>query len=128
MALGLAACLTFAFVAPSALAATAAYPTSAITKLASVQTQVGGFQGVLMNYTSSFSSSFEGFVYMDLTNGAGETVAWNLGSCSFSPGTTNQCFVPVPLSVTSGTYTASVFVVTSTGIPVSTTASLKVTL
>lgn len=129
LALGLTACIALVIlVAPAVFAAAPTYPANAITKTAIVQAKIGGYQGVLVNYTSSFSSSFDGFVYMDLTNSAGQTVAWAAGYCSFSPGAKAQCFAAVPLSLASGSYTASVFVVTSTGVTVSGTSSLKVTI
>src|SRR5579863_8730199 len=117
LGLCVATCLTLVLIAvPPALATSPTYSTSSIVKSAMVQTKISGYEGVLVNYTSSFPTSTNGFVYMDLTNSAGETVAWNVGSCEFAPAATAQCFVLIPQSVSTGTYSASVFVVTSTGV------------
>ncbi len=129
LALSLAACTTLVLlVVPAALAATPAYPATAVTATGIVQTKLSGYQGVLVNYSSTFSTSFSGFVYMDLTNTAGQTVVWNVAYCGFSASAKAQCFVSIPTSTATGTYTALVFVTTSTGVAVSSTSSVKVTV
>ncbi|MDE1858425.1 MAG: hypothetical protein KGI26_05115 [Thaumarchaeota archaeon] len=129
LALSLAACTTLVLlVVPAALAATPAYPTTAVTATGIVQTTISGYQGVLVNYTSAFPTTFSGFVYLDLTNAAGQTVAWNVAYCGFSASAKAQCFVSIPLSTAAGSYNAHVFVATSTGVAVSATSSVKVTV
>jgi hypothetical protein len=109
-------------------AATPNYPNTAVTQSGLKQVTINGYKGVLVNYTSSLSSSFAGIVYMDLFNSVGQVVYWNLGSCSFSQNTLVKCFVSISPSVASGSYTAAIFAVTSTGIALSSTNSVKVAL
>ncbi|MDG6985767.1 MAG: hypothetical protein JRM73_03370 [Nitrososphaerota archaeon] len=127
--LGLAALMALTLLAvPAALASGPTYSTTTVSTPGSVEAKVGGYQGVIVNVTSSQTSSLGGFVYMDLTNAAGQTVSWNVGYCNISPKATTQCFVSIPLSVATGNYTAAMFVSTPTGVAISTTTSLKVTV
>ena len=123
------ACLVLAlFVVPAAVASSPTYSTGTVSSSGAVQAKVGGYEGVIANFTSAQASSLDGFVYMDLTNAAGQTIAWSIGYCNLSPKATTQCFVSFPLSLASGTYTATMFVTTSTGVAISLTSSLKVTV
>jgi hypothetical protein len=128
LALSVFAVALVSFAASSALAASPAYPTSDLALKGLKQTTVGGYTGVLANYTSSFAYAFTGFVYLDLTNAAGQTVYLAVGTCSFEQGALSQCFVPMATTLSSGTYTAHVFVTTSTDIAISITGALNVVL
>ena len=116
------------FVVPAVAAAAPTYPTTGVARNSIAQTRIGGYQGVLVNYTSTFTSSFDAFVYMDLTNAAGQTVGWNVGYCNFAPSASAKCFVAVPITLASGTYTAHVFAATSTGVAVSVESTVTVTI
>jgi hypothetical protein len=125
----LAACLLAVSTAvPVVNGATSSYLTVGITQSAIKQSTVNGFTGVLVNYTSTFSTSIGTFVYLDLANLGGQTVYWNVGTCTFAANQKVQCFVPIAPTVAKGTYTASVFVTTNSNIPISTTTSLQLTL
>ncbi|MDE1852985.1 MAG: hypothetical protein KGI38_04455 [Thaumarchaeota archaeon] len=113
---------------PMVTASSPTYATSAITQSGIKQTTINGYPGVLVNYTSTFTTSFGAFVYLDLMNSAGQTVYWNVGYCSFSASQQVQCFVAIAATVAAGSYTAKVFATTTTNVPVSTTGSLSVTL
>ena len=89
---------------------------------------INNYQGVIVNYTSTYSGSFSGFVYLALANRAGQTVYWNVASCSFSGSQTVQCYVSISPLVPSGTYTARVFVTTAARVPVSPVSSFTATL
>ncbi|MDG6982553.1 MAG: hypothetical protein JRM74_03770 [Nitrososphaerota archaeon] len=93
-------------------------------KLATIDT----YQGVVVNYTSTYSTAFDSFVYLTLVNHAGQVVYWNVASCSFSAAQEVQCFVSISPAVPSGTYTAMAFATTDTGVPVSVVSSHTVTL
>jgi len=124
----LAALLLALSTAVPANAVATTYLTGGITQSAIKQSIVNGFGGVLVNYTSTFSSSIATFVYLDLTNSGGQTVYWNLGTCAFAANQSVQCFVPIASTVGKGSYTAYVFVTTNSSIPISMTSSLQVTL
>ena len=89
---------------------------------------INNYQGVIVNYTSTYPGSFNGFVYLALANRAGQTAYWNVASCSFSGNQTVQCYVSISPLVPSGTYTARVFVTTAVRVPVSSVSSLVVAL
>ena len=114
--------------APIGSAASPAYLTNGVSQSGMKLVTIDSHQGVLVNYTSTYSGSFNGFVYLALTNTAGQTVYWNVASCSFTGSQTVQCFVTISPTVPSGTYTARVFVTTAARVPVSLTSSLNVTL
>ncbi|MDG7013432.1 MAG: hypothetical protein JRN11_03025 [Nitrososphaerota archaeon] len=115
-------------VAPPGSAASPAYFTNGVSQSGMKLVTIDGYQGVLANYTSTYSGSFYGFVYLALTNTAGQTAYWNVASCSFTGSQTVQCFVTISPTVPPGTYTASVFVTTAARVPVSLASSLNVTL
>ena len=124
----LAALLALSMVVPAASGVSPTYLTTGITQSSIKQTVIGTYDGVLVGYTNTYSSSFGAFVYLDLVNAAGQTTYWNLGSCSFAAHQTVQCFVTISPSVPKGTYTALVFATTETSVPVSASGSLKVTV
>jgi len=125
----LAACiLALSTAVPAVNGATNPYLTVGIIQSAIKQSTVNGIAGVLVNYTSSYSTSIGTFVYLDLANSAGQTVYWNVGTCAFTADQKVQCFVPIASTVAKGNYTASVFVTTNSNIPISRTTSLQVTL
>ena len=125
----LASCLLAASTAmPMANGATGPYLTIGIAQSAIKQTTINGYNGVLVNYTSTYSSPIGAFVYLDLASSAGQTVYWNVGACNFAPGQKAQCFVVIASTVPKGIYSASVFATTNSSIPISATASLQVTL
>jgi len=111
----------------SAFASAPPYLTTSVTQSGAKQTTIGSYNGVLVNYTSTFASSVA-FVYLDLVNSAGQTVYWNVCSSSLTAGQQSQCFVTISAAVASGNYTAWVFVTTNSGISVSASGSVKVTI
>jgi hypothetical protein len=113
---------------PSINATSSTYLTTGITQSGMKQASISGYNGVLVNYTNTYPSSFGAFVYLDLTNAAGQTVYWYLTYFPFAAGQMGQPFVQISASVPAGNYTAWVFVATTSGIPVSTLSSVKVTL
>ena len=84
--------------------------------------------GVTINYTSTYTSPFVAMVYLDVVNSAGQTVGVSIGSVNFSTNETIAAFVAFPSSGLNGTFTAKVFAVSNTGVPVSVTSSMNVTL
>jgi methionine-rich copper-binding protein CopC len=92
------------------------------------QATIGPSSGVLVNFTSSLTSAFTAFVYLDLVNSAGQTVNVNYANCNLQQGQPTQCFVNLSSSIPSGNYTAKLFAVTTDNVPVSTTGTLRVTV
>ena len=120
--------LTLFSAVPLSGATTPVYLTSAVSQSGMKLVTINNYQGLIVNYTSTYAGSFNGFVYLALTNHAGQTSYWNVASCSFSGKQEVQCFVAISPTVPTGTYTARVFVTTAALIPVSSTSSLAVTL
>ena len=114
--------------APLGSAASPAYLTNGVSQSGMKLMTIDTYQGVLVNYTSTYSGSFNGFVYLALTNTAGQIAYWNVASCSFAGSQTVQCFVTISPTVPPRTYTAWVFVTTAARVPVSLASSLNVTL
>ena len=114
--------------APLGSSATGANLTNGISQSGMKLATIDTYQGVVVNYTSTYSTSFYSFVYLTLVNHAGQVVYWNVASCSFSAAQEVQCFVSISPAVPSGTYTAMVFATTGTRVPVSVVSSLTVAL
>ena len=128
-ALGLAiGVLALSLAMPVANGASPSYLTTALTQSAIRQATISGYNGVIVNYTNTYSSSFGAFVYLDLVNSAGQAIYWNVGYCSFSAHQEALCFVLISSAVPKGNYTAWVFATTNSSIPVSLPGSLKVTI
>ena len=124
----LAGLLALSMVMPVANGVSATYLTTGIAQSSIKQAVINNYNGVLVGYTNTYTSSFSAFVYLDLVNSAGQTIYLNVGSCSFAPSQTVPCFVAISPSVPKGTYTAQVFATTVTSVPVSIPGSLKVTV
>ena len=108
--------------------ATAKYLTTDATLSSAQQKVIGGYDGVLINYTSAIPSDVTVVVYLDLVNQAGQTVYWNSDSGSLHFTQTNQCFVLISSAAPSGTYGAYFFATTSTGVPISAYKGILVTV
>jgi hypothetical protein len=111
-----------------AVGASPKYLTTGITSSGLKETTLEGYQGVLVNYTSTYSSPFAAFVYMDVVNSAGQTVYWNLGYCSFQPIQKVGCFVAIGTTLLKGIYNVRIFATTNSSVPVSVTSSLQMTV
>ena len=120
--------LALSMAAPMAGGATTGYLTSGIALTGMTQTTLNGYEGVLANYTSQFSSPINTLVYMDLVNSARQTVYWNDGACSFAANQKVQCFVFIAGTVPKGVYGAYLFVTTTSNIPISLTKGIQVTV
>jgi hypothetical protein len=89
---------------------------------------VSGFSGISINYTNLWNSTQSVFVFAVWKNAAGQTVGVFTSSISsFQPGTSATAFIP-ETGLAPGTYKVSVFVVTTTGKPVSVSISTTVTI
>jgi hypothetical protein len=118
--------LVFTVALPAVSQGAPAYATNSLVVSGIRETTVGGFNGVVVNYTSTFASSFTAFVYLDLTNSLGQSVSVNLGFCSFSASQEVGCFVALGTNVPTGVYTAHVFATTTGNVPVSLTRPIQV--
>ena len=125
LAVGLGLVLTSV---PPVGAASPTYLTTGIVQSGVKQTIIGNYQGVLVNYTNTQPTSVSAFVYLDLVNSAGQTVYWNLGTCTFGASQKVKCFIAISGTISRGTYTAWVFATTDTEVPVSTSTSVRVTM
>jgi hypothetical protein len=120
--------LAISFTVPTASGATNSYLTTSVSQSGIEQKTINISNGVLVNYTSTYSSSLVAFVYLDLANSAGQTIYWNVASCTFAANQMVQCFVIIASTVPKGIYTASVFATTTSSVPLSTTSSVQVTI
>jgi len=94
------------------------YLTTSVTSTGMKQTGIGGFNGVLVNYTNTLSSPLTVLVYMDVMNPAGQVAGVNAASCNFAANQTVRCFAVFPSSVPSGNYSIQVFATTASGVPI----------
>lgn len=129
LALVFVACFSLVMLAFPALAQSSpAYPTTALAPSTLKETILQGYPGVLVDYNNTLSSSYTAAVFVDLTNSAGQVVSLSVGSCAFSGSQTTSCFVAFSPSTPSGSYKATVFVVSSSYVPLSVTSTLTVTV
>jgi hypothetical protein len=91
------------------------------------QATLGGFSGIAINYNDTYSSPIAVFVYVDLTNSAGQTVfVWNTYG-NISSHKILSFYIPI-FGVPPGTYSAAVFALTNSRVPTSGVTHVQVVL
>jgi len=120
--------LSVSMASPALGQTSTSYLTTGLSPSGLVQAIIGGYDGVLANYTSSFPFSFTALVYMDLVNAIGQTVSVSVSSCNFMAQQEVSCFLVLSSSIPSGNYMARTFVTSTSGVPVSVTSSLPIGL
>lgn len=115
------------FLAPQSYAVAPTYSANGLVAIGAAETTQLGTTGVLVNYTNTMPIAVSAFVYIYLTNSAGQTISIQILGCSFPAGENGTFFFGLT-GVTHGTYTASLFVTTRTLAPVSPVTTLMVVL
>jgi len=88
---------------------------------------LGSFSGISVSATNLWSTSQNLVVFAVYKNGVGQTVAVSTGGLSLASGASGTAFAPLAGALPSGTYSVSVFVITTSNNPVSSTTSTSVT-
>ena len=120
------ALLAFSTAGPIATSATSTYLTNGIILSGMKQSSIGGYEGVIANYSNHFSSQMNTVVYLDLINSAGQTVYWNRSTCYFGANQEAQCYVLISSAVPKGVYAAYMFITTPSNVPISVTKGIQV--
>ena len=81
----LAGLLMLSMAVPVANGVSTSYLTTGLVQSNIKQPAIRGYDGVLVNYTHTYSSAFGAFGYLDLVNSAGQTVYWNVGGAASAP-------------------------------------------
>jgi hypothetical protein len=123
----LAVLLTLVLAPMASATSPAPFLTTGLTHSMAAQGTLAGFQGVTINYTDTRSTGVFAFVYMDLTNSAGQTVLVQATTGNFTAGQSLVLFLPIS-GVGTGTYSASVFATNIDGVPISTVTTVQVVL
>jgi hypothetical protein len=92
------------------------------------QGTLGSFSGVSVTATNLWSTSQNLVVFAVWKNGAGQTVAVTTGGLTLASGATGSAFAPLASALPSGTYSVSVFVITTGNNPVSLATSISATV
>jgi len=112
---------------PAAAQTAPTFTVTSVTESRMRQATIGGYTGVVVNYTSHLGGGYLVLVYLTLVNATtGQAAYVGVGSCNLPPGQQTQCFVATSPSVPTGIYTASVFAVNTDNVPLSTTSTLQV--
>ena len=82
------------------------------------QVAIGGYPGVEVNFTSTYSTSFSGVVFADLYNLAGQVIAVSVDSFTVGQGQTVTCFIPF-VNPPMGTNVVFLFGASMSSVPVS---------
>jgi hypothetical protein len=85
---------------------------------------LGSFNGITVTATNVWSTSQNLVVFAVWKNSAGQTVAVTTGGLSLAAGAQGTAFAPLAGGLPSGSYTVSVFVITTGNLPVSSTTSI----
>ena len=102
--------------------------TTALIPASATETTLAGYQGVEITYQNSLSNSFIAFVYLAVSNSAGQTVAvYYATTTTASTNQSSPAFVIIS-GLPTGTYNGTLFAATSDGIPVSTLTKVAITL
>ncbi|MDV3292643.1 MAG: hypothetical protein LYZ70_00045 [Nitrososphaerales archaeon] len=91
------------------------------------QSVVGSIPVILVSYASIFNGSLAVFVWAPLNNQAGQTVGVFIGSMGIGYHQTETAFVPL-FNLPNGTYFAVIFATTITGIVVSNSYTINVSI
>jgi len=111
----------------STATAPSSFFTTGLRGSGAAQASLGGYSGVAISYNDTYSSPIAVFVYVDLTNSAGQTVfVWNTYG-NISSHQVFSFFIPI-FGVPSGTYKGYIFAVTTSGVPTSAVTQLQVVL
>jgi hypothetical protein len=85
---------------------------------------LGSFTGISVSATNSWSSSQSLVVFAVWKNSAGQTVAVTTGGLTLAAGASGTTFAPLASALPSGSYSVSVFVITTANQPVSSPTSI----
>jgi len=85
---------------------------------------LGSFNGISVSATNTWSTSQNLVVFAVWKNSAGQTVAVTTGGLSLAAGASGTTFAPLAGALPSGSYSVSVFVITTSNQPVSTPTSI----
>ena len=99
-----------------------AFATSVLITSATYGT-LGSFNGISVTATNTWTTSQNLVVFAVWKNSAGQTAAVTTGGLTLASGATGTTFAPLAGPLTSGTYTVSVFVITTANNPVSSTTT-----
>jgi hypothetical protein len=85
---------------------------------------LGSFTGISVSATNVWSSSQSLVVFAVWKNSAGQTVAVTTGGLTLAAGASGTTFAPLASALPSGSYSVSVFVITTANLPVSSPTSI----
>ena len=89
---------------------------------------LGSYTGVSVSATNLWSTSQNLVVFAVWKNSASQTVAVSTGGLTLASGATGTAFCPLVGGLPSGSYTVTVFVITTANNPVSSTTSIAATV
>ena len=92
------------------------------------QGTLGSFSGISVTATNLWSTSQNLVVFAVWKNGAGQTLAVTTGGLTLASGATGSAFAPLASALPSGSYSVSVFVITTGNNPVSLATSISATV
>ena len=92
-----------------------------------VQTSIGGFAGVQVSYTNTYSQSMSAFVWVVVKNSNDQTVGIFVGAMTMNSAQTVAAFVPT-FNLASGSYSAAVFATTTSSVAISGTSTVPLSL
>ncbi|MDG6904779.1 MAG: hypothetical protein JRN20_03220 [Nitrososphaerota archaeon] len=95
---------------------------------APVQTTLSSYKAIAVNVSNAQPTKLTAVVFVSLTNSAGQTAGIFTSTVnSLAPGTSTIAYV-VLNGLASGTYTATIFVLSTSGVPLSQTTTVSVTI
>jgi len=86
---------------------------------------LGSFTGISVSATNLWTTSQNLVVFAVWKNGAGQTVAVSTGGLTLAAGATGTAFAPIAGGLPSGSYSVTVFAITTGNNPVSSTTSIS---
>jgi len=88
---------------------------------------IGGYTGISATVLNGWTTSETEIMFAVFKNSAGQTVAVATGGLTLAAGASGTAFAPLLAPLAPGTYTVSVFIVTTSNLPDSATATLTYT-
>ena len=103
------------------------YSTKGFVAIGATETTQAGTKGVIVNYNNTLASPVVAFVYIVVTNSVGQTVFVQVNGGVFSAGENKTIFFGMS-GMSSGTYSATLFVASANLVPLSVASSVQVVL
>ena len=117
--------ILFTILGPTVYSVNDPYLTTTLTSGKPIQTSINGYNAIALNYTNTMTTPILAVIWASVQNQAGQTVATFVSTNNLPPGQTAPAVIAVTGLLANTAYTARIFALTTSGVPISTTSTLN---